>query len=69
MDGTVSRLRGTHPTLLLLRRDDRERVAGVAQRVDEFVEEDAVEPVVVGDEKFHGHHTEIARRLSQSKRK
>lgn len=54
VDGAVARFGGADPALLGLGRDDGDGVAGGEEGADEFVEEDAVDAVVVGDEEFHG---------------
>ena len=42
------------PALLGLGRDDHQFVTGLAQAEDQLMEKDAVDAVVVGDQKSHG---------------
>jgi hypothetical protein len=53
VDRAVARFGGANPALFSFGRDDGDRVAGGEESENEFVEEDAVDAVVVGDEKFH----------------
>ena len=57
VDRAVARFGGANPALFSFGRDDGDRVAGGEKGENEFVEEDAVNAVVVGDEKFHGSET------------
>ena len=57
VDGAVAGFGGTDPTLFGFGRDDGDSVAGGEEGENEFVEEAAVNAVVVGDEKFHGSET------------
>ena len=54
VDGASAGFGGADPALFGLGRDNRDGVAGGEEGEDEFVEEDAVDTVVVGDEKLHG---------------
>ncbi len=53
VDRAVARFGGANPALFGFGRDDGDRMAGGEEGENEFVEEDAVNAVVVGDEKFH----------------
>ena len=53
VDGAAAGFGGADPALLGLGRDDGDGVAGGEKGADEFVEEDAVDAVIVGDEEFH----------------
>ena len=53
VDRAAARFGGANPALFGFGRDDGDRVAGGEEGENEFVEEDAVDAVVVGDEKFH----------------
>ena len=51
--GPAAGFGGADPALLVLRRHDVELMARGAQRMDELVQENAVDAIVVGDEKTH----------------
>lgn len=52
-DGAISRFGGADPALLVLRCDDVEFMTGSVKSVNQFMEEHAFNPVVVGDQKSH----------------
>ena len=70
--GAVTGFRGADPALLAGGRGDEQTVAGGGEGVDEFVEEDGVETVVVGDEQMHAERPwmrQRRRRCSEKRRR
>lgn len=54
VDGAIAGFGGADPALFSFRCDDSDGVSGAEEREDDFVEEDAADAVVVGDEEVHG---------------
>ncbi len=66
LHGAVAGFGGADPALFGFWGGDVERVAGVAQGVNEFVEENALDAVVVGEKKLHAERAEVNLELRNS---